>query len=195
MSSGLGGAAGVIRPTAVAAADFPRPRRHRWKRSPLWPRVSRSPALHFTLLYTFLLKMLSVLLAEAKVGCLSLSWQPAVEEKHLTSLSSPPSRCHHPPWRCHHLALRCHHTPDTGVIKNDDDICSFSHAQTLFMELVKALIDGAAKKGPMMTAAFSPCYTYTGDFTNRYTHWTWKYIHTWTCMEIFTHTEHKYMHI
>ena len=89
-------------------------------------------------------------LAEAKVGCLSLSRHP------------PPA----PPgetldirvifvnlcllllfllfFLLHLLLL---HVPD------DDDSWSFSPAQTLFMELVKALIDGAAKKGLMMSAS------------------------------------------
>ena len=72
-----------------------------------------------------------------------------------------------------------------SVIKNDDDICSFSHAQTLFTELVKALIDGAAKKGLMMP--LSPCYTYTGDCANRYIHR--------TQTQTYSYVEHKYIHI
>ena len=89
-------------------------------------------------------------LAEAKVGCLSLSRHP------------PPA----PPGETLDilvifvrvclllllllfllLRLLLLHVPD------DDDSWSFSPAQTLFMELVKALIDGAAKKGLMMTAS------------------------------------------
>ena len=77
--------------------------------------------------------------AEAKVGCLSLSWQPAVEERHLTSASSPPSR------RVIILRLVSSRMMTTSA--------RFHMLNTLFMELVNALIDGAAKKGLMMTAS------------------------------------------
>ena len=83
-------------------------------------------------------------LAEAKVGCLSLSRHPppAPPGETLDILVIFVNLCL--------LLLLLHllllHVPD------DDDSWSFSPAQTLFMELVKALIDGAAKKGLMMTA-------------------------------------------
>ena len=84
-------------------------------------------------------------LAEAKVGCLSLSRHPppAPPGETLDILVIFVSLCL--------LLLLLHllllHVPD------DDDSWSFSPAQTLFMELVKALIDGAAKKGLMMSAS------------------------------------------
>ena len=63
---------------------------------------------------------------------------------------------------------------------------------TLFMELVKALIDGAAKKGLMMTASQPLLHL----------HWMLhKYIHirnTHTFIygtQIHSHMEHKYIHI
>ena len=83
-------------------------------------------------------ELLSVV-SEAKVGCLSLSWQPAVEERHLTSASSPPSR------RVIILRLVSSRMMTTSA--------RFHMLNTLFMELVNALIDGAAKKGLMMTAS------------------------------------------
>ena len=84
-------------------------------------------------------------LAEAKVGCLSLSRHPppAPPGETLDTRVIFVNLCL--------LLLLLHllllHVPD------DDDSWSFSPAQTLFMELVKALIDGAAKKGLMMTAS------------------------------------------
>ena len=82
-------------------------------------------------------------LAEAKVGCLSLSRHPppAPPGETLDILVIFVSLC------LLLLLLLLLHVPD------DDDSWSFSPAQTLFMELVKALIDGAAKKGLMMTAS------------------------------------------
>ena len=84
-------------------------------------------------------------LAEAKVGCLSLSRHPppAPPGETLDIRVIFVNLCL--------LLLLLHllllHVPD------DDDSWSFSPAQTLFMELVKALIDGAAKKGLMMSAS------------------------------------------
>ena len=108
--------------------------------------------LYHTTLYRSLLKMLSVL-AEAKVGCLSLSWQPAVEERHLTSLSSPPSRCHHPPPR---------------VGNDDDDICSFSHAQHSVYGACKGINRWRRQKG-----ADDDCLSASATPTLH------KYIHIW----------------
>ena len=91
-------------------------------------------------------------LAEAKVGCLSLSRHPppAPLGETLDILVIFVSLCLLLLlllllFLLLHLLLL--HVPD------DDDSWSFSPAQTLFMELVKALIDGAAKKGLMMTAS------------------------------------------
>ena len=117
---------------------FPRP--PHWK-SPLWPRISRSPALHSLPHNSLPFSSQNALraAAEAKVGCLSLSWQPAVEERHLTSASSPPSH------RVIILRLVSSRMMTTSA--------RFHMLNTLFMELVNALIDGAAKKGLMMTAS------------------------------------------
>ena len=84
-------------------------------------------------------------LAEAKVGCLSLSRHPppAPPGETLDIRVIFVNLCLLLLFLLHLLLL---HVPD------DDDSWSFSPAQTLFMELVKALIDGAAKKGLMMTA-------------------------------------------
>ena len=85
-------------------------------------------------------------LAEAKVGCLSLSRHPppAPPGETLDIRVIFVNLCLLLLFLLHLLLL---HVPD------DDDSWSFSPAQTLFMELVKALIDGAAKKGLMMSAS------------------------------------------
>ena len=102
-------------------------------------------------------------LAEAKVGCLSLSRHPppAPPGETLDILVIFVSLC------LLLLLLLLLHVPD------DDDSWSFSPAQTLFMELVKALIDGAAKKGLMMTASKELLHLHkinTGHMKHKSTH-------------------------
>ena len=103
------------------------------------------------------------MLAEAKVGCLSLSRHPppAPPGETLDILVIFVSLC------LLLLLLLLLHVPD------DDDSWSFSPAQTLFMELVKALIDGAAKKGLMMTASKELLHLHkinTGHMKHKSTH-------------------------
>ena len=111
-------------------------------------------------------------LAEAKVGCLSLSRHPppAPPGETLDILVIFVSLCLLLLlllllfFLLHLLLL---HVPD------DDDSWSFSPAQTLFMELVKALIDGAAKKGLMMTASKELLHLHkinTGHMKHKSTH-------------------------
>ena len=109
-------------------------------------------------------------LAEAKVGCLSLSRHPppAPPGETLDILVIFVSLCL---LLLFLLFLLLHlfllHVPD------DDDSWSFSPAQTLFMELVKALIDGAAKKGLMMTASKELLHLHkinTGHMKHKSTH-------------------------
>ena len=109
-------------------------------------------------------------LAEAKVGCLSLSRHPppAPPGETLDILVIFVSLCL---LLLLLLFLLLHllllHVPD------DDDSWSFSPAQTLFMELVKALIDGAAKKGLMMTASKELLHLHkinTGHMKHKSTH-------------------------
>ena len=141
-----------------------------------------SPPLSSRVCTTQLSTVLFSVLPEAKVGCLSLSWQPAVEERRLTSLSSPPSRCHHPP-----LAR---------VGKDDDDICSFSHAQHSVYGACKGINRWRRQKGAD-DDCFSAPATPTLDTAQICSYMEHTYIHIWNT-NTFTLNENtvtcKYIH-